>query len=76
MARHKRRKQLSDIERTTTVDAFERLHRHLMIDCLNLVPGCSDFAAISHACEAIERAIRALTGNDPQWMMPAVSTAG
>lgn len=72
--RHKRRKELSERERTAAVEAAAKLHRHLRIDMTNLQPGSADYLALSALSDSVNRSIRELTGSDPEWMRVGPAT--
>lgn len=50
------------------MEAAARLHRHVRIDMTALHPHCPDYEALLDLSEAVNRTIRALTGEDPEWM--------
>lgn len=66
--RHRRRAELNSRERALAVEAAARLHRHVRVDLASLQPSSSDYRALLVLCEAVNRCILELTGEDPEWM--------
>lgn len=71
--RHRRRRELNSRERAAAVEAASRLHRHVRIDLANLQPSSPDYRVLLGLCEAVNRCIRELTGEDPEWMQVTCS---
>ena len=65
--RQKRRKALSEIELSKFVQDATQAHNRLRPYLLALSPLCDDYKAVSRLSDAIERAIREVTGDDPEW---------
>ena len=66
--RHRRRKALSDLERERFAREATEAHRRLLPYTTALSPLCDDYRAVAQLERAIIEAIRAVTGEDPEWM--------
>jgi len=67
VSRHRRRKALADIERERFAQEAAQAHARLMPYMIALSPLCDDYKAMTALSEAIQTAIRDITGAEPAW---------
>ena len=65
--RHRRRKSLTAFERERFAQEATEAHRRLNSYLTALTPLCDDYKAVLRLSNAIQDAIRDITGDEPEW---------